>query len=108
MAQLVVSSVSTEYVLSQVIATIGGLVIDPTGDVVQMAFLTPGVTPQAGDWKTAGWEVNTVTNPHTYSAKCLIGPNGVIQLAAGAWDVWVKITDNPEVPAKKSGQLRVF
>jgi len=109
MAQLVISSASTEYVLAGVIATIGGTVIDPTGDTVEMAFVAPGVTPSTGDWKTAGWEVNTVNQPHTYSVKCLVGPSGgTITLTPAAYDVWVRIHDLPETPIKKAGQVRVF
>jgi hypothetical protein len=73
-----------------------------------MAFVAPGVTPQNSDFKAASWEVNTVTTPHTYSAKSLVGPNGgVITLVTGSYDVYVRIHDNPEVPVVKSGSLRV-
>jgi hypothetical protein len=108
MAQHVVSSQSTEYVLVGVTAVVGGTLIDPTGDTVQMAFVAPNISPGSGDWKAAGWEVNTVSQPHTYSVKCLIGPGGTITLSPGTYDAWVKITDNPESPIQKSGQLRVY
>lgn len=66
-----------------------------TGDVVQFAFMAPGVSPGTSDWKTGSW----TTNPGpVYLAQCLVGPGaGGVALAVGVWTVWVKVIDNPEV-----------
>lgn len=99
------SVLSTEYVKVSVSAFVGGQYIDPSGDTVQMAFPLKGVDPVSGDWKAASWETVDAT---THNARCLVGPaGGVIQLAKGAYEVWVKITDSPEVPAKNAGFLRI-
>jgi|SRR5579859_7365161 len=71
---------------------------NPTADLVQFAFppLTiPATSPAV--WYTGSW----VTFPGpSYWAECLVGPvNGGVPLAAGSYQVWVKITDSPEVPA---------
>jgi hypothetical protein len=75
-------------------ATKAGGVYNPTSDVVEMAFKTGGQPPGNSDWQTAEWD--TVNGQ--YVAKCLVGPGGTIQLTVGSYTVYVKITDNPEIP----------
>jgi hypothetical protein len=96
-----ISAASTEYVKVAVFATKNGQVVNPTSDTVQMAFTN--APPQTGDWKAASWE----TAAPSYFARCLVGPSGVIQLAPGTYDVWVKVTDIPEIPVKNAGRLDV-
>lgn len=100
------SVLSTEYVRVPIAATSSGATVDPTGDTVQMAFPVHGVDPVNADWKAASWETDATITPHAYYARCLVGPSQVV-LAAGTYDVWVKVTDNPEIPARLAGQLQV-
>ncbi len=94
------SALSLKYVRVPVRVTKNGVAVDPTGDVVQMAFMAQGAgDPAGGDWKTASWETDPTTTPPTYYARCLVGPGGTATLAKGTYLVWVKITDVPEVPA---------
>lgn len=102
-----ISSLSTAYVLTDVSAKMSGAFIDPTGDTVQMAFKPGSRDPEAGDWKTASWETNTTTTPDTYSARCLVGPDGVVELVPGIYSMWVKVTDSPEVFVANVGALKV-
>ena len=107
-----ISSQSLEYVPAVVAFKKAGVWQDISGDTVQMAFIamTPGQTPpqpQAGDFKAAVWDVDTTTNPATYTALCLVGTGGTITLAAGQYAVWVKVTDNPEHPALYVDMLTV-
>lgn len=102
-APLSLSALTLEYVKVAVAATVNGSAIDPTADAVQMAFPLAGVDPISGDWKTASWE--TVSG--IYYARCLVGPAGTITLAANLYDVWVKVTDTPETPVRKAGQLEI-
>ncbi|SRR5260221_9981483 len=105
----VVSALSTEQIRVPIGATNAGAVVDPTADTVQLAFIAEGSTPASGDWKTGSWETDATTTPVTYFARALVGPSGgVITLAANTYDVFVKITDNPEVPVKKAGPMRVI
>lgn len=98
------SSLSTEYVEIPVIFTVGGAVQDPRGDTVQLAFPAYGVDPVGGDWVTGSWE--PVGPP--YVARALVGPGSSKVLSKGSYDVWVKVADNPETPAKKAGFLKMF
>lgn len=98
---LTISSLSLEYVKVQVTKDDN---TNPTGDVVKMAFVADGVTPQSGDFKTADWQ--TVNSG--YYVRCLVGPGGIITLTAGLYVVWVKITDNPEIPVKRVNFLKVI
>ena len=70
---------------------------NPTADVVQMAF-TPATYPETSpaSWLAGSW----VTFPGpAYWAQALVGPvNGGTALALGTYQVWLKVTDSPEVP----------
>ena len=101
------SVLSTQYVQVQVTAR-SASGYDPTGDTVQFAFtpLTyPQTQPGSGDWHAGSWA--TFPGP-AYWAQCLAGPaNGGISLAVGTYQVWVKITDNPEVPVLQPFLLEI-
>lgn len=101
-----ISALSVEYIRVPVASTLNGAVINPTTDAVQMAFPLHGVAPITADWKTATWETDTVVTPNVYYARCLVGPGQTV-LATGFYDVWVAITDNPEVPRRNAGTLNV-
>jgi hypothetical protein len=103
------SALSTEYVRVAVGAIEAGIVEDPSGDTLQMAFPATGVTPVAGDWKSATWESDLTTTPATYYARALVGPLGVITLVAGVlYDVYVRIVDNPETVIRNTGALAIL
>jgi hypothetical protein len=95
---------SLEYVKVPVSATVSGEAYDPTNDTVQMAFTERYTDPVSGDWKTADWEIVG----STYYARCLVGPGGTVTLTVGDYKVWVKITDNPEVPIKPAGVITIY
>lgn len=98
-----ISHLSTEYIRAPVIATEAGAAVNPTSDTVEMAFPAEGEAP--ADWVAASWE----TAGTIHFARCHVGPDGGdIELDAGLYDVYVKITDSPEVPVKKSGLLEVY
>jgi hypothetical protein len=105
---LTISSTSTEYVRVPVASERSGAAYDPTGDTVQLAFLAGAGAPQSGDWKAASWDTDATTYPATYHAQCLIGPaGGTVTLTAGIWTVWVKVTDSPETPVRRAGQIKI-
>lgn len=103
-----ISALSLEYVRVRVSATNAGAAVDPTGDTVVMAFTAEGVAPVSGDWKTASWETDATTTTDSYYARCLVGPSGTVTLTAGAYDVWVKVTDSPETPVMRAGNVEVY
>jgi hypothetical protein len=103
------SALSTQFVQVQVAAIVNGEAYDPTGDLVVMAFIpqsSPPGQPGDSDWVAASWE----TDPGAvYWATCLVGPaNGGIVLDPGDYVVWVKVTDNPAVPADPGPVLSIF
>lgn len=98
-----INHLSTEYVPYQVSVTKAGVVYDPTADPVFFAFVQVGSGVDPTNWAPGIWEsFNGV-----FSALGLVGPNGGTVLGVGAYDVYVMITDNPEVPVRKVGQLTV-
>lgn len=87
-----ISSLSKEYITVSVTAN-----VVVTDDPVAWAFVEPGAAPSvwtAGDW--AGGR-----------ARVLVGP-GVLALTAGRKEVWLKVTDNPEVPVRRIGEIDVY
>jgi hypothetical protein len=96
---------STLYVQVPIQATVSGTPYDPTGDAVAMAFMPGSGQPGSGDWNTGSWQT---TAQGIYLAQCLVGPeNSGVVLAPGTYAVFVKITDNPEVPVLPSGSLQI-
>jgi len=80
--------------------------VNPTSDSVFMAFLSvpPPSQPASEDWNAASWFTGV---GNQYTAICLVGPGGTIQLTQGYWYVWAKISASPEVPVKYAGILQV-
>lgn len=103
----VLSVLDLEYVYVPVSVKKSGSYINPTSDTVTMAFTAGGVDPVGGDWKSASWETDSTTTPPTYSARCLVGPGGSFTPTAGTYEVWVKVTDSPEIPVLRSGTVVV-
>lgn len=69
-----------------------------------LASLTNAQVATKGDWQLADWE----TISGRYYARCLVGPGGTVTLAVGNCNVWVKVTDNPEVPIMPAGTLTIY
>ena len=104
-ADLTISSLSLEYVKVPVTAVVNGLDHNPTADTVAMAFTAVGTSPVSGNWRAGSWETYT----GLYFARCLVGASpGTGALAVGFYNVWLKVTDNPEVPIKLAGTLEVI
>jgi len=98
------TALSTEYLRVQVTASSAGATVDPSADTVQFAF--PATTVQPSVWYSGSWE--TISGVHY--ARCLVGPTGgVVTLTVGnSYDVWVKITDSPEIPVRKVATVAVI
>ena len=103
------SQLATQYVFIPVQATRSGVAYNPTGDAVQMAFMPQATqSPQVSDWVAASWDTNQTGVIYPYSAKCLVGPSGgVISLGLGTYYMYLKITDNPEIPVLLGGILQI-
>lgn len=102
------SALSLEFVAAAVTATSAGVPVNPTGDTVAFAFTTPPARPVSGDWKTGAWDSTQPRTPgNAYIAHCLVGPGGTVTLPAGRYTMWVRITDNPEIPVIPFGLLNI-
>jgi hypothetical protein len=102
------SHLSTEYILIPVAATNAGAPYNPTGDVVQFAFMPNAVQqPVSADWVNGSWETVPTNIIYPYNAKCLVGPSGATALTLGVYTVFLKITDNPEIPVRPVAQLTI-
>lgn len=93
------SVLSTVFIPARVEAHIFNTVTvyDPTGLPVEAAFKLPGVNPAAPDWKTATWFTGSFGR---FFALCLVGPGAgaALNLTAGTYKMWLRITGNPEIP----------
>jgi hypothetical protein len=106
--QIGLSQLATEYVLVPVTVTKAGEPYNPTGDTVQFAFApTATYVPQSADWQTGSWVTDTTNVLYPYSAQCLVGPAGTINLGIGNYVIYVKITDSPEIPVLTAGYLQI-
>lgn len=107
-ADLSLSHLSTEYILVPLQATKAGVAYNPSADVVQFAFMpTPTQVPGVSDWVNGLWE-SSGNIIYPYNAKCLVGPSGATALTNGSYSVYVKVTDNPEVPVLIIGSLEII
>ena len=102
------SHLATMYVFIPFAVTKSGVPYNPTGDAVAFAFMPTAVqVPQVSDWVAGSWDTDTTSVLYPYSAKCLVGPAGTTTLGIGAYIVYVRITDSPEIPVLIAGQLQV-
>lgn len=101
-----ISVLSTTYVKCRVSATENGAAINPTSGTVEFAFIpeSSGADPVSGDWKAGSWE----SAPDGYWARCLVGPSGTVLLAVNSYDVWIRVTKNPETVVDQVGGLKIF
>jgi hypothetical protein len=105
-ATITQSVLSTQY-LQVLVAVTSIAPYSPTSDTVAFAFTNADAYPPAAPsaWNAGSWQ--TGPGPQ-YWAQILIGPaNGGLALAAGAWQVWLKVTDSPEVPVLQPCILQV-
>ena len=99
------SVLSTQY-LQVLVTTQAPAGYNPTSDTVQMAF-TPLTYPPTSpaSWVSGSW--SAFPGP-AYWAQALVGPaNGGTALSLGTYQVWLKITDSPEVPVLQSCLLTI-
>lgn len=104
-----ISRLSLQYVGIPVKATLlTGASYNPTSDTVQMAFMpTATQVPQISDWQSAVWAAQPNSFLYPYAAFCLVGPGGTINPGIGTYVVFLKVTDNPEIPVLIIGYLEI-
>lgn len=104
---LEISALSRQYVKVPVAVRLAGAAVNPTTDTVQIAFPPVGTAPQT--WINAAWEIDSSASSPVYLARCTVGPGGAVTLTPGPYDIYVKVTDSPEIPVVRSPvYLHVF
>lgn len=89
---------SEEFVPVLVTRTLNGTRTDPSGDLVEIAVTVRGAVPIVSDWAPASWLADTAKN--RYVARRLVSGKAV-----GRYDIWCRVTDSPEIPIRKTGEL---
>lgn len=97
---MLMSALSREYVhVAVTAADVDNTPVDPSSSAVEIAIVTAGTSVADGDFDDATWDA---LGDDPYVAKVLVGPGGspsVTTLTAGTtYDVYVRVTDSPEVP----------
>jgi hypothetical protein len=98
-ADFTISAESRQYLEAPITAA-----TDPTADTVQFALVQIGTAPQPSDWVTGSWGTTVGSK---YFPRVLVGPSSSLVLTKGYYDVYAKITDNPEQPVLHLGVLEV-
>ena len=104
MADLSQASTATENILVGV-QRIGGQPIPEDADA-DLAFVPDALNrePLSGEWIEASW--STISG--SVFATVLVGPGpGGVTLAAGTYDVWIRINDGPSSVVRRSGSLQI-
>lgn len=77
--------------------------INPTSDPVEFAFEPPSEgIPEPGDWGPGTWA--STSSPYVARAQPGAAP---FVLTDGIYQVFIRITDNPEVPIKSACMIRI-
>lgn len=100
-----ISVLSTTYVRCTVSATEAGVPANPTDGTVSFAFLPDDAVPVSGDWKAGSW---AAPGNGEYWGRCLVGPAGTVTLAAGTYDVWIRLTRGLENVIDQVGKLTIY
>jgi hypothetical protein len=104
-----ISHLSLQYVGIPVkTTTLSGAAYNPTADTVQMAFMpTATQVPGVSDWQASVWATVTSNVIFPYAAYCLVGPGGTVNPGIGTYVVFLRVTDNPEIPVLVVGYLEI-
>lgn len=94
-----INSKSVEYLPVQIIVTKGGSPFDPTVDDGYLAVPVETIEPTT--WFSATWE----TIGSNYYLRILVGTGADVALEPGTYDVYSKISDDPETPVTFAGKL---
>lgn len=75
---------------------------DLAGTGVEVAFVALGQDPAEIDWVTAdSWAIED----STWRARILIGPGGTTDPGQGDHQIWMRLTDTPEIIVRRTDTL---
>jgi hypothetical protein len=99
-SEIAVEAATAENIAVPVVASLAGVAVVPTGLTADYSLPAAGVAPSA--WSAAAWSTWTKNGATFYS---LLVP--VSGLAAGEYDLWVKVIDGTLVPVHFVGRVQV-
>lgn len=105
----VIPAASLQYIIVPVEGRDDNGPLDPTIYPVEFAFLGQDETPD-GDttWHAGTWFTEEQPYlPDIHKAKILIGPGGAVELTAGSWSVWVKVTHTVEASVERANHILI-
>lgn len=91
-----IPAISVEYVK---VAVTGPTGVDLTELDIALAIVADGQIPDTDDWQVGTWIGS--------SAALLIGPGTDLELDRGTYDVYVRVTSDPEIPVLPSGSIHI-
>jgi hypothetical protein len=102
-----ITSGSVEWVSAWIdSAADGGAGITLSAQVVAIAVQPARIEPDEDTtWRTAAW---AGTAGVARAARILIGPSTSNVIPKGEYDIWSKLTDNPEIPEVHHGRLSIY
>lgn len=105
MALTKIPVITREFYRVPITLTVDGSIIDPTALTVEFAVVAVAATPIEADWVVGDWEI---LGGSTYLARVLVGDETTDfpLLQGSTYDAWLRITDNPERPARLTGQIQ--
>lgn len=102
------SEVRSVGTLELVRVTVSENSTDISGDDVQLAFVAPGFAPVELDWIDAAWEAGGPP----WIATLIVGDGAAAldgaELDVGEYEVWVRVTDSPEIPVRAVFRLIIL
>ncbi|MDE2106311.1 MAG: hypothetical protein KGL39_54325 [Patescibacteria group bacterium] len=99
-SEVAVEAATAENIEVQVVASLAGTAVNPTSLVADYALPSAGVAPSA--WSVTTW--STVAKSGSTFYYLLVPVSG---LAAGEYDLWVKVADGANVPVHFVGRVQV-
>jgi hypothetical protein len=78
---------------------------DPTGDTVEFSFPAEGSRPTV--WSAGSWD-GSYSNGYATAVGPTVGftdSAATVELAVGTYLVFVRVTDDPEVPVRQAGAI---
>ncbi len=108
MSQLIISSVTREFLRVKVRVMEDGEPVDISGFPTSWAFMLVTDTNSTPEPTEIDWFAGTITAELDYwYSSVLIGAGTAFDLVDGTYSVWVRIVSGSEAPARNVGRLIV-
>jgi hypothetical protein len=96
------SKLARPYLYVDLTLTDAGLPVNPSILPVRLALPAAGVDPVSGDWADGEWEHQ---HDGSWSARILVGPAGTLTPPPGSRDLWIQVSNDPELLVENTGRV---